>query len=65
MDNEKKKITHKPVPTTLREYIAHLRTFTRKYGDLPIVYEDGEYAHSIHYYPMGLGHVDGSGLSRR
>ena len=60
MENEKKKITHKPEPTTLREYIAHLRKFTRKYGDLPVVYsrdDEGNGFQHIFYTPS-LGHFD-------
>ena len=60
MDNEKKKISHKPEPTTLREYIAHLRKYTRKYGDLPVVYsrdDEGNGFQHIFYTPT-LGHFD-------
>ena len=58
MDNAKK-ITHKEKPMTLREYIAHLRKFTRKYGDLPVIDCQFNMYQHITYCPTGLGHFDG------
>ena len=49
MDNAKK-ITHKEKPMTLREYIAHLRKFTRKYGDLPVYYSKDDFGNG--YNPV-------------
>ena len=56
MDNEEK-------PRTLREYIAHLRKFTRKYGDLPVVYsrdDMGNRFQPVNFTPV-LGYYDGWG----
>ena len=62
MENAKKKDR----TMTLREYIAHLRKFTRKYGDLPVVYsrdDEGNGFQNIFFTPT-LGHFDSGDFSQ-